>query len=1125
VTTGANNDTVVLGNGTNVVVTGAGNDTITTGTGVNTVTPGIGNDTITLNGTDTVRFAEAGATNSDSINGFSLASGDVLSFNLGGAQLVATATAAAQAASAGTFGVLQTGALSPTLGNVNGLGTGTTIAGQIINAGATATTGTTVVGTNNVLFLNGTFTDGTANGVVSALGTTATTGVATTANGKFLLVTYSVGNVAQVWSYGGDANNDTDIQASELSLVATLNGVAANSLTAAVFSTYLSTPAATASAGAASGQTISVVGVNNTITGTSNVSGQFLTAAADTINVGIGSLPTAAANSTTQGLFVLDSTTGDSDVLNATVLNQNWDLNSTFTNIETVNLTLTNSDTDGFAMSTTMPGTTAVNFFGTGNEGALSGFTSGNSIGLGAGYSGTVTLNQGATLAAVGLTLGGNSFTTTATSPTFATANTVTALTITANASGAVNLPLTNVTAATLAGSGNVTLYATAAQLDGATINASGAAYTGALTIRPSSNAAMDFTTGGVVTGVRTIDLSDTAAFNSQITLAAANNSTAFGSGAVTVNFAPLTASALGGVAVNQLGSSQTNALTVALGANATNVTGGVNVNTGINTLTITDAAPASVSVALNGITMSTGAGTQAATITAATAAAVNVGTFTGDSLTTSGVTGTVTATLANGTSPVAFTGGAGSSFVTGSGLNDSITTGIGNDAIYIPAGAGTQAVNVTGGLGNDTYSFAQTNLNGTFITDTGGTDTLAMTGASSNISTLNGGVSLVASGIEQVLVASGGVMSIATGQVTGAVNYNTVAAGGSLAVTQTTVGVTGATAVTNLSGATFTSFNYLSSAGVSTAGVAVTSTLITGASGLDVITGPNTGTNVIIGGAGADTLTGGTGTADTVSYSDVTVATSHSLTNLAGVAVNLSATAVTAATITTAMATAAPTAPVIGGADAAAGAALAAGTGAYIATSAANSTVTMVRDTLSGFENITGSALRDYLVAAAGGSVITGGTGADQMIAGAGVDTFVFTTGQSVVPTAVDATTTTANVWDATDTITFGTSTDVITGFTAGAGGDRISGFSAGLPTAALTLALGATTGSVLGTTYYLAGNYVQATGVFTITANNAGADTLVYVGNGASVVTTTSSVVLVGVAASALVAANFIA
>jgi Ca2+-binding RTX toxin-like protein len=109
--------------------------------------------------------------------------------------------------------------------------------------------------------------------------------------------------------------------------------------------------------------------------------------------------------------------------------------------------------------------------------------------------------------------------------------------------------------------------------------------------------------------------------------------------------------------------------------------------------------------------------------------------------------------------------------------------------------------------------------------------------------------------------------MSIATGQVTGALAFNTVAAGGVLAITQTTVGTAAAPAVLSLASATFPTFNYLGNTGTSTAGITLTAggTLLIGSTGVDSITG-STLADTITGGTGADTLAGG-GAADQFVY------------------------------------------------------------------------------------------------------------------------------------------------------------------------------------------------------------------------------------------------------------------
>ncbi|MDD3019166.1 MAG: Ig-like domain-containing protein, partial [Comamonas sp.] len=210
----------------------------------------------------------------------------------------------------------------------------------------------------------------------------------------------------------------------------------------------------------------------------------------------------------------------------------------------------------------------------------------------------------------------------------------------------------------------------------------------------------------------------------------------------------------------------------------------------------------------------------------------------------------------------------------------------------------------------------------------------------------------------------------------------------------------------------------------------------ILGGAGNDTITG-GTGSDTLTGGAGADSITGADGT-DTVSYADVTDATAHSLSGVAGVAVNLSAAEIAPETIATAMGGTI----VLGGGDGAAGAALAAGTAGYLATAAGDSTAAMGtnRDTLATIENIEGSALGDYLVGdatankidgGAGNDVILGNDGNDVLIGGAGNDTLTGGTGNDSLTggLGVDTFTITTTTAD-TDTITdWGDGADVLAG------------------------------------------------------------------------------------------------
>jgi len=892
ITTGANNDTVTLGAGAGTVVTGLGNDTITSGAGANTITPGGGNDTLTLGaGVDTVRFAEAGATSSDVINGF--ATGDIISLNLGTAAVAATSTTAATAATAAFMGVIQTGTTTPGFAGVAGTGSASTISFQAVSPNATVAN--TVLPASNVLALNGVLTDGTASGLVNALGTTATgVAISTAANSRFVIVAYTAGNVAQLWQYAGDgvggtqngstAAVDARIQSAELNLMATLNNVAPNSLTAASFNTYLgtSTVAPTVSN---TGQTISLTGTLNTVSTTTNAQGQFMTAANDTVSVGLGTTPSAAASSTA-ALTVLDSSTTDSDTLNATVLAPGWNLGSTFTNLENVNLTMTVADTDGWAMTTVMPGTTNLGVLGAQNVGTLgasgaasstgiTGIVSGTAFTLGAAYTGTLVASNATVIPALTLNLAGTAGTSAATSPTFnavtptADAAAITALTVnvqantTLNADSQTAVTPTSTSAfsagsTTVQGSGNLSLYGTAAQLNGSTINASGAAYTGALTLLPTSNASMNFGDASAVTGIRTIDLTGVSSFNNTITLSAANNSAAYGTGAVTVNFAPTSSSALGGtggVTIAQLGAGQTNAITLALGSNATNVTGGINVATGINTLAITHAAPSTVTTApnLNGVTMSSGAGTQAATITAASAVGITVGTFTGDSLNTTGVTGTVSVTLANGSLGSTFVGGNGANTVTGAAGPDSITTGSAADVITLTSGGSDI---VSSGAGNDTITTTNTTTSAIVVDGGAGTDTLVFNNAAATSVT-------AMTGIEQILLTAqtaganvntqAGNAAIPSSAVSSALGINVTAAGAfGLTVNMDTNSV-------NLTQANITTaFTDAGGTGRTAPTAADSRFTIVGTGLNDTITGGSATINFFTGGVGADSMTGG---------------------------------------------------------------------------------------------------------------------------------------------------------------------------------------------------------------------------------------------------------------------------
>ena len=871
ITTGTSKDTVNLGAGTSSVSTSAGADTINSGAGNTTITPGAGNDIVNAGaGVETIRFdAAAGSTNADTINNFG--STDVLSINLGRAQVTGTSGAPATSVYGSLLTTNGVTATSPTFAGVSGTGTGTAVVFQSVAAGSS--TANTIAQTSNVVALAGVFTDGTAAGVITALGATGLAGVTTQLDSRFLLVTYAVGNIAQVWSYTGDNQTAaagtsvlTDIDAAELQLVATLNNVASGTLTAANFSTYLDVAAVTATT-SSTGQTINIGLPLSQVTTTSNTLGQYFTAAADTVNVAVGMLPNALASSTA-GLTLLDDTAGDGDVLNVTGLTAaalTTASMGTFTsNIETINMNLLIGG-GNFAAASNTPGTTTFGFTGTGGQ-TITALPATATIKFDAAASnavaGTLSASGAFNVALNGSGVAPTTVTGAPTVPTLAmTSGTTSTTTVTGTSylgAQAGSFYGAAASAATITGTGNLTISGTGATFGAQVGGVSTTGYTGSLTLRPTDATGFDLSATGAdttkFTGVRTIDFSQTTGAGA-VVLASDNGAWPV---TVTSNASSFSAN------VTQAGSGLTDALVVTAALAAGNI-GSISA-LGIETLTVNlgGTSGTTTSKTVGGITMSTNAATQAVTVNSNSSGNA-LGTVTADSLNTSSIAGTVSATLANNSQGSAYTGpSAFASNIISTGMGDIITTGSANDTIYTNAtGNTTGSSNLNAGLGNDTYNFLHTTINNSQITDAQGTDSLLLSGATSNISGLNNGGSLIGAGIEQVIVTSGGVMSIATGQVTGAVAFNGIA-GASLAITQTTVGTAAAPAITNISSATYGSINYLSNAGVTTAGTAVTGTIVLGGSGVDSIVG-GTLADAINGKGGADIINISGGAADTI--------------------------------------------------------------------------------------------------------------------------------------------------------------------------------------------------------------------------------------------------------------------
>lgn len=154
----------------------------------------------------------------------------------------------------------------------------------------------------------------------------------------------------------------------------------------------------------------------------------------------------------------------------------------------------------------------------------------------------------------------------------------------------------------------------------------------------------------------------------------------------------------------------------------------------------------------------------------------------------------------------------------------------------------------------------------------------------------------------------------------------------------------------------------------------------ITGTDGNDTLVG-GAGQDTLTGGAGADNMDGGDGV-DTLSYADVATTTSHGLQHLSGIVINNTAETIMASTV------AADAGAFLAGGNAEVGSDLLAGSAGYLVLDAIDSSTSMVRDTFSNFEHLTGSALADLIYGGSGDEVITGGAGNDVIHLGTGLVT-----------------------------------------------------------------------------------------------------------------------------------------
>jgi hypothetical protein len=188
---GSGDDTLTDAAGASSASGGAGADTISMGAGADTITGGVGADTITTGtGSDDLVMVIADA--GDTISDFTTAEDDI-DYNTALKNITGNAIASFQSAAAGT-------------------------------AIADATT---------IFELTGVTTaNGTAAQVVTALGTTATGADNVASADRLLIVSYTAGGDAQIWDF---LATGADVTAAELTLVATLTGITADSLVAGDF--------------------------------------------------------------------------------------------------------------------------------------------------------------------------------------------------------------------------------------------------------------------------------------------------------------------------------------------------------------------------------------------------------------------------------------------------------------------------------------------------------------------------------------------------------------------------------------------------------------------------------------------------------------------------------------------------------------------------------------------------------------------------------------------------------------------------------------------------------------------------------------------------------------------------
>lgn len=376
--------------------------------------------------------------------------------------------------------------------------------------------------------------------------------------------------------------------------------------------------------------------------------------------------------------------------------------------------------------------------------------------------------------------------------------------------------------------------------------------------------------------------------------------------------------------------------------------------------------------------------------------------------------------------------GGAGDDYLDGESDTDTVTYASAASAVTVNL-ATTIAQN-TIGAGSDTIANVENLIGSTFNdTLTGNGSANVIEGGAGN-DAINGAGGTDTVSYEHAASAVTVNLATTTGQNTGGAGTDTITNTENLrgsAFNDTLTGTTGNNVIEggagndtmNAQGGTDT-LTYANAAGAITVSLALTSAQVTGGAGTDTVsnfenltgsafgdtltgsTAANVinggdGNDVIEGGAGNDTLVGGNGI-DTVSFTNAASATTFNL-----------------------------------------------------ATTSGQNTVSSGTDTVSGFENILGSAFNDTLTGNSSANVIEGGAGNDTMNGSGGIDTVSYSSAASAVTVNLATTTGQNTLGAGTDTLSsfewlIGSGfNDTLTGSTAanniygGAGNDTISGGS----------------------------------------------------------------------------------